>query len=53
MAITTITEKKYTHKKLLKDLAEIKAVLDVESELIKALVKMAIARQAGGFELLF
>jgi hypothetical protein len=43
----------YTHQNLLKDLSEIKAVLDVESQLIKALVKMAVDRQAAGFEMLF
>ncbi len=43
----------YTHLKLLKDLSEIKAVLDVEAQLIRALVKMAIARQAIGFRLSF
>lgn len=39
----------YTHQKLLKDLSEIKAVLEVESQLIKELLKMAIARQVAGF----
>jgi hypothetical protein len=41
--------KLYTRKKLLKDLSEIKAVLDVESQLTKALVKMALRRQAIAF----
>ena len=40
----------HTHRSLLKDLFEIKAVLDVETQLIRELVKMAIARQAAGFE---
>ncbi len=39
----------YTHHSLLRDLSEIKAVLEVESQLIKELVRMAIARQAAGF----
>lgn len=42
--------KTYTHQALLKDLSEIKAVLDVESQLIKELVRMAIQRQSAGFE---
>gem|GEM_PF-2303925 len=46
-------KKIYTHQKLLKDLSEIKAVLDVEAQLIKALVKMALARQALGLQLSF
>ena len=48
------TKKKiYTHRSLLKDLSEIKAVLDVESQLMKELVKMAMTRQAAGFEFRF
>lgn len=43
----------YTHQDLLKDLSEIKEVLKVESQLIKELVKMAIARQTAGFEFRF
>ena len=43
----------YTHRSLLKDLSEIKAVLEVETQLIKALVKMAIAKQTAGFEFRF
>jgi regulator of RNase E activity RraB len=40
----------YTHRNLLRDLSEIKAVLDVESQLIEELVKIAIERQDIGFE---
>jgi len=48
-----VTQKRsYTHRSLLKDLSEIKAVLEVEAQLIKELVRMAIARQAVGFEFL-
>ncbi len=43
----------YTRHSLLKDLSEIKAVLEVESQLIKELIKMAIARQTAGFEFRF
>ena len=43
----------YTHRNLLQDLFEIKAVLEVESQLIKELLKMAIARQTAGFEFRF
>ncbi|HEY5221246.1 MAG TPA: hypothetical protein VIJ29_03860 [Candidatus Paceibacterota bacterium] len=43
----------YTHQALLKDLSEIKEVLKVESQLIKELVKLAIARQTAGFEFRF
>jgi len=46
-------KKIYTQHKLLKELSEIKAVLDVEAQLVKALVKMAIARQAMGLQLSF
>ena len=40
----------YTHQALLRDLSEIKEVLKVESQLIKELIRMAIARQTAGFE---
>ncbi len=40
-----------TRRRLLKDLSEIKAVLDVESQLMKALIRMAIARQTIGIPL--
>ncbi len=40
----------YTHRSLLKDLSEIKEVLKVETQLIKELIRMAIARQTAGFE---
>ena len=50
---TTMQKKIYTQHKLLKELSEIKAVLDVEAQLVKALVKMAIARQAMGLQLSF
>ena len=39
----------YTHQALLKDLSEIKDVLKVESQLIRELIKMAVARQTAGF----
>jgi hypothetical protein len=39
--------------RLLKDLSEIKAVLDVETQLIKTLVRMAVARQIIGLQLSF
>jgi hypothetical protein len=45
--------KVYTHMNLLQDLTEITAVLDVESQLIRALVKMAADKRTKGFELLF
>ncbi len=43
--------KQYGRKKggLLKDLSEIKEVLDVESQLMRALVKMALQRQPLSF----
>lgn len=47
------TKNKATPQTLLKDLREIKAVLDVESKLIRALVKMAVARQTMGVRLAF
>jgi len=40
----------YTRQALLKDLSEIKEVLKVESQLIRELIRMAIARQTAGFE---
>jgi hypothetical protein len=43
----------HTRQRLLKDLSEIKAILDVETQLIKELIKMAIARQTAGFEFRF
>jgi hypothetical protein len=42
-----------THRTLLRDLAEIKAVLDVEAKLVRALVAMASARRAMGLQLSF
>jgi hypothetical protein len=44
-------QKRYTRQKLLKDLREIKAVLDVEAQLTKALLRIASARQAVGLQL--
>jgi hypothetical protein len=41
--------KVYTHHALLRDLKEIKAVLDVEFQLMRELVRVAITRQAVGF----
>lgn len=38
-----------THERLLRDLSEIKAVLDVEAQLIQALVRMARQREVLGF----
>jgi hypothetical protein len=43
----------YTHRHLLRDLSEIKAILDVESQLIHELVMLARSRRTAGFELLF
>lgn len=37
----------YTHHALLRDLQEIKAVLDIEFQLMRELLQMAIARQTG------
>jgi hypothetical protein len=42
-----------THQTLLRDLAEITAVLDVEAQLVKVLVAMASARRAMGLQLSF
>jgi hypothetical protein len=39
----------YTHHALLRDLKEIKAILDVEFQLRKELARMAIARQTVTF----
>jgi hypothetical protein len=50
--MVTTKRRTYTHQNLLKDLSEIKAVLDVESQLIRELVKMAIERQASGFQII-
>lgn len=47
------TKNRATHQALLKELSEIKKVLDVEAKLIKALVKMAVARQTMGVKLAF
>jgi hypothetical protein len=44
---------KYSHRSLLRDLSEIKAVLEVETQLVKELVRIAIARQTASFELRF
>jgi hypothetical protein len=43
--MTTPRNRTYTHKRLLQDLQEIKAVLEVEAQLMKALIKMSMARQ--------
>lgn len=46
-----VTQRTASHvrsNKLLRDLTEIKAVLDVESQLIQALVRMARQRQVLG-----
>lgn len=43
--MVTIHARRNTHQSLLRDLSEITAVLDVESQLIRALVAMAIERQ--------
>ena len=48
MKIRTATVTR-THQRLLRDLTEIKAVLDVESQLIQALVRMARQREVLGF----
>jgi len=53
MLVNTHKKGIYTHQRLLKDLSEIKAVLDVETQLIRELVRMAIARQTAGFEFRF
>jgi hypothetical protein len=50
MLVKTHKKGTYTHRALLRDLSEIKEVLKVESQLIKELVKIAIARQTAGFE---
>jgi hypothetical protein len=42
-----------THYALLRDLKEITAVLDVEAQLMRALVAMASARRAMGLQLSF
>lgn len=39
----------HSRNRLLRDLSEIKAVLDVEAQLIQALVRMARQRQTLGF----
>jgi len=49
MLIRTQKKGTYTHRSLLKDLSEIKAVLEVETQLIKELVRMALARQTADF----
>ncbi len=43
----------YTHRNLLRDLSEITSVLAIETKLKKALIKMAVARQAVGLQLSF
>jgi hypothetical protein len=53
MLISTRKKGIYTHHSLLRDLSEIKSVLEVEAQLMKALIKMAIARQAVGLGLSF
>lgn len=47
MLIRTPKEKN-TRRGLLKDLAEITSVLEVEAQLVKALIRMAIARESAG-----
>jgi len=47
--VTNTKKGVYTHRRLLKDLSEIKAVLDVEFQLMKELVRIAVARQTTGF----
>jgi hypothetical protein len=42
-----------THQRLLQDLREIKAVLEVESQLMKALLRIANARRVVGLQLSF
>lgn len=51
--MTTPRKRTNTHQHLLKELSEIKAVLDVESQLMRALMRMAIARRAVGLQLSF
>ena len=51
--MTTPRKRTYTRQRLLKDLREIKAVLDVEAQLVRALVQMAVARRNAGLELSF
>lgn len=51
MVVKNTTKKVYTHRSLLKDLSEIKAVLDVEAQLIRAAVRMATARKAGRYHM--
>ena len=53
MLVKNKRKKIYTHRSLLRDLSEIKAVLDVEAQLIRELVKVAMTRQAAGFEFRF
>jgi hypothetical protein len=48
-----IKREEKTHYALLRDLAEITAVLDVEAQLVKVLVAMASARRAMGLQLSF
>jgi hypothetical protein len=48
-----IRKEESTHRTLLRDLAEITAVLDVEEQLLKVLVAMASARRAMGLQLVF
>ena len=43
----------YTHRNLLADLSEITSVIKTEARLMKALLKLAIARQALGLGLSF
>lgn len=53
MLIKTSQKKTYTHGHLLKDLSEITSVLAVETQLVQALIKMAVARRAVGIQLSF
>ena len=48
--LVKISRKESSTHSLLRDLSEIKAVLEVETQLIKELVRMAIARKTAGFE---
>lgn len=42
----------YTHQSLLRDLSEIKEVLEVESQLMRELIRMAIAKRTAEVEVI-
>ena len=48
-----IKKQAHTHRTLLRDLKEITAVLNIEAQLVRALMAMASARRSLGLQLAF